>query len=416
MNRCAEPAASAAATSCAAIEATSRDEPVDCFCVFSKAFCFDCSSGDGRLTAPLGEQRDIVGRDLFLQRGDRLWTIGVAGRAGFGDLCVEFGGDLRGRRGRRAGQRDEAAHAFADRFFAGDGEGLNVGRVFEVCAAAEFDGEFPPLGVCRVFEQFVDAHADRNDPHHRRIFLAEDGAQAVDFERLILRRELCVNRQIFSDPLIDERFDVADFVFGEGFAVREVETELVRIDERAFLLNAVAEDFAESPVGNVGGGVILLGAGPHARERGRDMIADAQVRFDHVADVQHISAGDAGRRDVHHRTGFGAQLAGVTDLPAHFGIKVGLIENDGNALPCRFGAVGAVDQFAAVPDGFDGCADRSGVEFGGIIRRFHAGLIQLRQHIGRQFEQHRRATAPFAAGDFLVLLPFRPFRSRRCRR
>ena len=127
-------------------------------------------------------------------------------------------------------------------------------------AAAELDGEFPPVRFGGVVQQIGHGCADGNDPHHRRIFFAEDGPQAVDLQRFFLRGFLGVNGKFFGDGFIDQFFDAGDFVIAHGFGMGEVEAEFFGIDERAFLLDAFAEGFAKGPVGEVGAGVVFFGA------------------------------------------------------------------------------------------------------------------------------------------------------------
>ena len=69
--------------------------------------------------------------------------------------------------------------------------------------------------------------------------------------------------------VIDQRLDAANFVVAHRLAVGEVEAEFFRIDQRALLLHVIAEDFAQGPVGEVGGGVVFLGAAARRRQAWR---------------------------------------------------------------------------------------------------------------------------------------------------
>ena len=70
-------------------------------------------------------------------------------------------------------------------------------------AAAEFDGEILPFGVAGIRQKIFDGRADGDDADHGWIFFAEDGAESVDFQGLILRGFLGVNGQFFGDGFGD---------------------------------------------------------------------------------------------------------------------------------------------------------------------------------------------------------------------
>jgi hypothetical protein len=86
------------------------------------------------------------------------------------------------------------------------------------------------------------------------------------------------------------------------------------------------------------------------------VIADAELRLDHVADVQHVPAG--ARVVLTAITAPFAIAARRYRRPAaHLGVKVRLVEDDGDALPAA--SAPCVDRSAAArPRSRDGRADR----------------------------------------------------------
>ena len=98
-------------------------------------------------------------------------------------------------------------------------------------AAAELDGVLLPLGIGGVFEQFAYRCADGDDADHRRVFFAEDGPQTEYFERLFLRGNFRVHRQLFRDALVDEILHLGEFIVGHRLRMHEVEAKFVRIDQ-----------------------------------------------------------------------------------------------------------------------------------------------------------------------------------------
>ena len=132
----------------------------------------------------------------------------------------------------------------------------------------------------------------------------------------------------------------------------EIESQFARIDQRSFLLHAFAEHFAQRPVGQVRGGVILHDG--RSRHDGANGIADFQRSFFQPADVQHISADDFCVRHAKKCSSLidYIERAAVADLSAHFRVKIRAIQNDRDLL-ILLDIRRRKAQIAAVPDRHD---------------------------------------------------------------
>ena len=80
-----------------------------------------------------------------------------------------------------------------------------------------------------------------------------------DFLRLRQRHRHRRHRQIGVDLLVDQPLDLGDFLRCQRLVVREVEARLVGIDQRALLLDVLAEHLAQRPVEQVRRGVVAHG-------------------------------------------------------------------------------------------------------------------------------------------------------------
>src|SRR5439155_1747199 len=84
--------------------------------------------------------------------------------------------------------------------------------------------------------------------------------QAVDVQSVGLWDFPGIHGQVVGDLLIDEGLDSGQLLDADRRIVREVESRLVGIDERAFLLKMLTggvKDFAQGPVEEMSGSVIL---------------------------------------------------------------------------------------------------------------------------------------------------------------
>ena len=128
---------------------------------------------------------------------------------------------------------------------------------------------------------------------------------------------------------IDEVFHLVELGPGHRRVVGEVETQPVRGHQRTLLLDVLAEHLPQSPVEQVGPGVVAPdGRPPFGIDRGPSLLAGRdEALFDHGemavqarqcrGRVQHLSPAGDGRN--------GARIA---DLPARFGIKGRAVEEN----------------------------------------------------------------------------------------
>src|SRR6185503_2208127 len=115
------------------------------------------------------------------------------------------------------------------------------------------------------------------------------------------------------------RLDARELVIGHRLPVREVEAEFFRIDQGALLLNAFTQDFAQGPVREVRGGVVLLGERALRREYERDFVADLELSAADATDVKDVLSDGARHLDDELR-GWRSDHATVTDLSTHLGV------------------------------------------------------------------------------------------------
>ena len=161
-------------------------------------------------------------------------------------------------------------------------------------ATAEFDGILPPLRVFRIGQQIGNFCANADHPHHRRIFFAKDGTEAVNFQRPVPAGDLRIDRPfaVRCGKPAHQRLNLAQFILAQRLLVHKVEAQFLIIHQRAFLLHMIAQHLAQRPVGQVRGRVILLhtiAAAPHI---GLDRIAHFHLAMRDMPNMQHITGDD----------------------------------------------------------------------------------------------------------------------------
>ena len=117
------------------------------------------------------------------------------------------------------------------------------------------------LAIGGIGEQILDRHADGDDADHRRIFFAEDGAQAVDLQRLFLRGDFGIDRQLLrrcSSLTSVSTLAISSSV--RALPCEKSKRSFSGSTSEPFCCTCIAEDFAQGPVGQVRGGVIFFGA------------------------------------------------------------------------------------------------------------------------------------------------------------
>lgn len=126
--------------------------------------------------------------------------------------------------------------------------------------------------------------------------------------------------------MIDEAFDFADLGGGESRAI-EIEGEFVGADKRSLLGGLLGDDLVECPVEKMGGGVVALdgisAGGIYAQIhrgawnggiRALEKVKESGTAFLGITDWPRISAV--------------TEFTGIADLPSHFRVSGGGIEND----------------------------------------------------------------------------------------
>mmetsp|Transcript_11487 Transcript_11487/g.29022 ORF Transcript_11487/g.29022 Transcript_11487/m.29022 type:complete len:330 (+) Transcript_11487:93-1082(+) len=138
---------------------------------------------------------DDAGVHLHLERIDR--RLQLLSRQGVSSLerGLQAGALRNGGVGGTGGVGHNAADALGDALLGDDGKGLGLGGVGEVCAAAELDRVRCVGLLLGLREQLLHGHAHAEDADGIRVVLAEDGAQAVDLEGVVLGHILGIHAQ-----------------------------------------------------------------------------------------------------------------------------------------------------------------------------------------------------------------------------
>ena len=186
--------------------------------------------------------RSFQGLDLILHLRDA--------RGQIGRRAAQHARDLRQQRvlvlhpGERivASNGFDAAHASGHAALGHDLEQADVAGAGHVGAAAEFARE-----------------ADIQHAHGVAVFLAEQRHGAA-LDRVVIGHDLRHGGLVGQDLSIDDGFHAGDLLGGQRRVLREVETGLVGIDQRAALLDVSAQHLAQRLVHQVGGGVVAHGA------------------------------------------------------------------------------------------------------------------------------------------------------------
>jgi len=173
-------------------------------------------------------------------------VAGAAGALGSGVVSGAGGGGALGstrsifvpvRRSMVARSGFESGERASDRFDAADaGRGGALGKNFERADVAGV-GDVRATAQFRAVERAEDAHPVA-------VFLAEEHHRAgiLGFgERHLALRD----RTRREDALVDEILDRADLRGGKLGSMREIETQLIGRDERARLVDVLAEDFPQ---------------------------------------------------------------------------------------------------------------------------------------------------------------------------
>src|SRR5690606_28836706 len=227
---------------------------------------------------------------------------------GFAQLLL--GGVHPGQR-RSTGDRLDAAHAGGHAAFADDLEQADVTGARDVGTATQLDGE---------------AAAHGQHAHALAVFLTEQRHGTLGLGGLDVGF-LDFHRGVATDLGVDHFFQLAQLLRLDRLEVAEVEAQALAVDQRALLLDVLAEDLAQRGMQQVGGRVVLRGGLTDTRlDLGTHAGADAQAATGSNAMVQHGTAGLGGFAHFEAHAGT-FQEAAVTDLATGLGIERGLVED-----------------------------------------------------------------------------------------
>lgn len=124
-------------------------------------------------------------------------------------------------------------------------------------SSTEFDTGLLPFGVLNVRSDLIQREFEGDDPDGIRVSLSEDGSQTgdvlSDLEGKLGREDL----DGLFHPFVGHGLDLFEIGGRDGGLVAEIESKLGRSDERSLLVNVVAQDFSQTEVENVRGGVVV---------------------------------------------------------------------------------------------------------------------------------------------------------------
>ena len=159
--------------------------------------------------------------------------------------------------------------------------------------------------------------ADVEHAHFVAVFLAEQGHRAM-LDGVVKRHQMGLRGAVFQDFLVDDRFHGGDLLGRHRRIVAEVETGLVRVDQRALLRHVAAQHFAQGLVHQVRGRVVADGARALGRvDFRRDGVAHLQhARLEHAVVAEHVGLDFQGIAD-----GKAARARGDHALVAHLAAR-----------------------------------------------------------------------------------------------
>ncbi len=256
-----------------------------------------------------GDGRREVEQRLELGVG-RAEMDGGDGQAGSGDGFFEIAGGadkgLEGLQGGLTGDGFDAADAGGDGALVKDFEETDVTRLADVRATAKLHGVAVELGDGVVVGVGRGGAADLDNADEVAVFVAEelhDVGAGLDIGVFKIGPS---DGGIRENAGVDEFFDVGELLGGEGGGV-EVEGELFGRDGGAFLGGLARDDLVESPVKEVGDGVVALDGGTAG---GLELDGDVRANGGGVGAFDEVEEGVAGLlriEDAEGAAGFGIE-------------------------------------------------------------------------------------------------------------
>ena len=224
------------------------------------------------------------------------------------------------------GQRLKASDVRADRPLTDDLDHPDVAQGGDVGATAELQRVRTSLQHSNCLAVLV---AEKGDGPHRFGLLTGD----LKVTAIKVGQDLGVGPVLYSHHLFS----------GHSLIVAEVESQTIRTHVRALLLYMVAEHVPESPVEDVGGGVVAADRRPTVAVDARpDLLADLDgaVESLDVVDVEGIE--DQSGVEDPKVSGLGGNGAGVADLAAGFSVERCPVEHHGPVTNVKHDGVGLV--------------------------------------------------------------------------
>ena len=202
------------------------------------------------------------------------------------------------------------------------------------------------MGTAAQLDGEVAAHAQH--AHLVAVLLAEQRHGALGLGGFDVGF-LGLDRGVLANLGVDDVFQLFQLLGLDRLEVAEVEAQTLTVDQRALLLNVLAQHLTQRGVQQVGGRVVQRGGLTHAGlGLGLDAGADGEAALGHHAVVQEGAAGLGGVTHVEAHAG-ALEITAIADLAAGFGVERGLIQHHHALL--AFGE--AVDSSTCLEQGND---------------------------------------------------------------
>ncbi|TFA98277.1 hypothetical protein CCMA1212_009972 [Trichoderma ghanense] len=245
---------------------------------------------------------------------------------------------------------NDATDALGDAALLDNDEVLDQACLVDVSAATELDTVFSPLGLLGVGEQGVDIHANGNDSHWVGVSLAEHGTKALNLQSTIQLHVFGVDLGVGADILVGELLNLPQLIQLDLGLVRKVETQLLIVDQRALLVDIVAQHLPQRVVQDVCAGVVVAdGGAAQLIVFANDFVAGRELSVLNVAAVEDVSTVVLDVHDLELDNVVNHDAASVGDLATGLGVEVGLIEQDTDGSVCR-NVLGRLEEGLAVKD------------------------------------------------------------------
>ncbi|MNM68598.1 hypothetical protein D3C81_801620 [compost metagenome] len=201
------------------------------------------------------------------------------------------------------------------------------------------------------------------------------------------------NGGVLANLGVDDVFQRLDLFWLDRFEVAEVEAQALTVDQRTFLLNVVAQHFAQCSVQQVGSRVVQRSGVTHVSlDVSFHRCANDQTARRQHAVVQECATGLGGVTHVKARSA-SLQITTIANLTTGFGVERRLVEND-HALVAF---TQDIDRLAIFVDSHDFCRT-AGIGVAGEL----GGHVNLDQGVVVQTERAGR-TRTHALGFHLTL-------------